>query len=358
MTLLDLEAGSSQADAPDVRTSASVGRRRTSSLRALVVSAVLVAVGFVLFCLSISVGDFPIPLGDVVPAVFGYGNPDSDFIVRTLRLPRALAAVEVGLAFGMSGAILQALARNPLASPDIIGITSGASAAAVFVIVVLAGSAAMISVGAFGGALLTATAIYVLAYRKGVSSYRLVLVGIGLGAMLSSVTSYLLTRADLYDARDATVWLTGSLSGRTWDQLRPLTIGLMVLVPLTLYLVPQLRMLLLGDDTAKGLGVHVEPARGALLLVSVGLAASATATAGPVAFVAFLAAPIARRMVRSPLAVVPAGFVGAVLLLVADLLSRVALPDVDLPVGIVTGIIGAPYLLWLLARSNRIGRGG
>jgi iron complex transport system permease protein len=335
-----------------------VGVRRSARRRALLVGVVLSVAGFAVFCVSISVGEFPIPLADVVPAVVGYGNPDSDFIIRTLRLPRALGAVEVGAAFGMSGAILQALARNPLASPDIIGITAGASASAVFVIVVLAGTALMVSVGALIGALLTAMAIYLLAYKRGISSYRLVLVGIGLGAMLESVTSYLLTRAEIYDAREATVWLTGSLNGLTWNQLRPLTVSLVVLVPAAIWLVRPLRMLLLGDDTAKGLGVWVEPSRGALLLVSVGLAAVATATAGPVAFVAFLAAPIARRLTDSPLAVVTAGLAGAVLLLVADVLSRVVLPSTDLPVGIVTGIVGAPYLLWLLARSNRIGRGG
>lgn len=330
---------------------------RRSQVRATIVAVVLVALGTLLFCLSISLGEFPIPLVDVLPAVFGVGDPDADFIIRTLRLPRALAAVLVGLCFGLSGALVQALARNPLASPDIIGITSGASAAAVFVIVVLAGTGAMVSFGAFAGALLTATAIYLLAYRRGISSYRLVLVGIGLGAVLTSTTSYLLTRADIFNAQQATVWLTGSLNGMTWDQLRPLVVASVVLVPGALLVVLELRMLLLGDDTAKGLGVHVERARALVLLVAVALAAVATAVAGPVAFVAFLAAPVARRLVDSPLAVATSGLVGAVLLLGADVIAHNLLPR-DLPVGIVTGLIGAPYLLVLLARTNRLGRGG
>ena len=308
--------------------------------------------------MSISVGDFPIPLGDVLPAVFGYGGPDSDFIVRQLRLPRALTAVLVGAAFGLSGAIFQSLARNPLASPDIIGITAGASASAVFIIVVIGGSGYAVSVGALIGALLTATAIYLLAYRRGVSSYRLILVGIGVAAMLSAVTSYLPTRAEIYDVQRATVWLTGSLNGRGWDQVRPVAAAMVLLVPALLFLTRPLRTMQLGDDTAKGLGVPVERTRAALVLVGVALAAVATAAAGPVAFVAFVAAPIARRLVNAPLTIVPAALAGAVLLLLSDLVARRIFAPTELPVGVVTGIIGAPYLIWLLARANRIGSGG
>lgn len=326
-------------------------------VRTLVVCVILLVVGFGLFCLTISIGRVNIPVRDAASSLFGYGDPQTDFVIRTLRLPRTLAAVEVGIAFGLSGALFQALARNPLASPDIIGITSGASAAAVFTIVVLAGTTAQVSLGAFAGAALTATAIYVLAYRKGVSSYRLILVGIGLGAVLSACTSYLLTRADIYAAQEATVWLTGSLNGVTWTQIRPLTIGVLVLAPLALLSVRPLRMLLLGDETATGAGVHVEATRRLVLFVAVGLAAVGTAAAGPIAFLAFLSAPIARRMVNAPMAVVTSGLVGAVLLLFADLLAHHVLPN-QMPVGIVTGLIGAPYLLVLLAMSNRVGRGG
>ncbi|HEY5875859.1 MAG TPA: iron chelate uptake ABC transporter family permease subunit [Ilumatobacteraceae bacterium] len=345
--------GDLEADRAIVRESRTTGRRR-----AITVSIVLAVVGFVAFVVSISVGDFPIPLGDVLPAVFGFGGADSDFIVRQLRLPRALTAVLVGAAFGLSGAIFQSLARNPLASPDIIGITAGASASAVFIIVVIGGSGYAVSVGALIGALLTATVIYLLAYRRGVSSYRLILVGIGISAMLSAVTSYLLTRAEIYDAQRATVWLTGSLNGRGWDQVRPVAAAMVLLVPAVLFLTRPLRTMQLGDDTAKGLGVPVERTRAALVLVGVALAAVATAAAGPVAFVAFVAAPIARRLVNAPLTIVPAALAGAVLLLVSDLVARRIFAPTELPVGVVTGIIGAPYLIWLLARANRIGRGG
>jgi iron complex transport system permease protein len=326
-------------------------------LRSIVVCLVLFGVGFFVFCLTISIGKVEVPVPDVALSLLGFGDERSDFVVRTLRLPRTLAAAEVGVAFGMSGALFQAFARNPLASPDVIGITNGASAAAVFAIVVLAGTSLQISMGALAGALITAIAVYLLAYRRGVSSYRLVLVGIGLGAVLSAATSYLLTRADIYAAQEATVWLTGSLNGVTWAQIRPLTIGLAVLVPLAMLTIIPLRMLLLGDETAKGAGVRVEGTRRMVIFTGVGLVAVGTAAAGPVAFLAFLSAPIARRLVNSPLAVVTSGLVGAVILLTADLLANHVIPN-DMPVGIVTGIIGAPYLLVLLAVSNRIGKGG
>jgi iron complex transport system permease protein len=332
--------------------------RATGRARGLSVTMVLAVVGFVLFCLSISIGDFRVPLADVVPAVFGAGDPAARFIVGELRLPRALAAVLVGAAFGLSGALFQTLARNPLASPDFIGITSGASLAAVFAIVVLHTGGHVVVAAAFVGALTSAAAIYLLAWKRGLSSYRLVLVGIGVAAAVDAGTAYLLTKARIYDVQSAVVWLTGSLNGRTWADIRPLALAMLVLVPATLALGPSLRLLMLGDDTAAGLGLRVERSRLVLVLVAVTLTALATAAAGPVEFVALLAAPIARRLVGSPLALVPSALVGAVLVLGADVVARQALPTTALPVGVVTGIIGAPYLLWLLARSNRVGAAG
>ncbi|MGE0141037.1 MAG: FecCD family ABC transporter permease, partial [Ilumatobacteraceae bacterium] len=187
---------------------------------------------------------------------------------------------------------------------------------------------------------------------------RLVLVGIGVAAVLTAATSYLLTRAQIFEVQQAMVWLTGSLNGRSWDHLRPVTWAMLVLFPAVLLLARPLRALQLGDDTAKGLGVRVERARLALVLVAVALTAVATAAAGPIAFIAFVAGPIARRLVRAPLSIVPAALVGALLLLLSDLVARRAFAPTELPVGVVTGIIGAPYLLWLLARANRVGRGG
>lgn len=310
-------------------------------------------------CWSLSVGDFPIPLSDVVATLVGRGSADAEFIVGTLRLPRGLTAILVGAAFGLSGAIFQRIARNPLASPDIIGVNAGAAAAAVFTIVILHGTSSQVTVGALAGSVATSVAIYALAYTRGITGYRLVLVGIGITAMLGSVTSYLLTRAQIFDAQRATVWLTGSLNGRTWVHVRPLVIALIVLVPVAIALARNLRMLELGDDAARGVGTRVDGSRAALLLVGVGLAAVSTASAGPISFVALVAPQVARRLVGGrSLALVPSAVCGALLLVSSDLLARRLFAPTELPVGIFTAILGAPYLLYLLARANRIGSGG
>lgn len=327
--------------------------------RTLLVCVALAGVVAAAIAVSVSVGDFPIPLADVVPAIVGVGDPSSEFIVRTLRLPRALTGVLVGAAFGTAGAVFQSLTRNPLASPDLIGISAGASVAAVAAIVWFAGTSTTISVAALGGAVVSAAVMYALAYRRGVSGYRLVLIGIGVDAALRAVTSYLLTRAEIFEAQRAIVWLTGSLNGRSWDHAIPVAVTVGALLPATLLLGRQLRLLELGDDTARSLGVRVEPVRLALIAAAVALTAVATASAGPIAFVALIAPQIAWRLTRNagtPL--VAAALVGAALVLVADLVARRAFSPTELPVGVVTGLIGAPYLLWLLARANRTGAGG
>lgn len=327
--------------------------------RSLWVTGCVVSVALGVFSWSLSVGDFPVPIGDVLASLVGRGGEDADFIVRTLRLPRGLTGLLVGAAFGLSGAIFQRIARNPLASPDIIGINAGAAAAAVFVIVILDGTSAQVTFGALVGAIATALAIYVLAYKRGVTGYRLVLVGIGVTAMLGSVTSYLLTRAELFDAQRATIWLTGSLNGRGWEHVRPVTVALLVLVPVAIGLARHLRLLEMGDDAARGLGTRVEWSRGALLLTGVALAALSTASAGPIGFVALVAPQIARRLTGGrSLALLPAAACGALLLVASDLVARRLFAPTELPVGIFTAVVGAPYLLYLLARANRVGTGG
>lgn len=328
-------------------------------VRSVMVTIVLLVLALAVFIVSLAVGDFPIPVADVVGTLLGGGSEDSAFIVRTLRLPRGLAALLVGAAFGLSGAIFQRIARNPLASPDIIGISAGAAAAAVFVIVVMGGGGRKVTLGALLGSLLTAIAIYHLAYKRGVTGYRLVLVGIGITALLGSISSYLLTRAEIIEAQRATVWLTGSLNGRGWEHVRPITVAMVVLTPVAIGLARQLRMLELGDDAASGLGTRVEWCRGALLLTGTALAAIATAAAGPIGFVALVSPQIARRLVGGrTLALLPSAAFGALLLVTSDLVGRRLFAPTQLPVGIVTAVLGAPYLLFLLARANKIGSGG
>lgn len=329
--------------------------RHADRARARRVGVVLVLAILVVSAVSLSVGDLAVPLAEVVPAALGAGPVEYGFVVRDLRLPRVVAAWFVGAALAMSGAMFQSIARNPLASPDIIGVTAGASAAAVVLLLVVGASAAAVSLGAFVGAALTAVLVYLLAWRSGLSPYRLVLVGIGLGAFLSALTAFLLTRAEVDDLRRATVWLTGSLNATTWSQLPPLVLGLVLLGPAAVLTARQLQALQLGDDTALGLGLRVERVRAALLALAVGLAAVAVAAAGPVAFVAFVSAPVARRVVRQPLTLVPCALVGALLVVSADLVARRLFAPTELPVGVLTGIVGAPYLLWLLARTNRRG---
>ncbi len=327
--------------------------------RAVWVTGIVVAIALGVFAWSLSVGDFPIPIGDVLASLAGAGSEDGDFIVRTLRLPRGLTGLLVGAAFGLSGAIFQRIARNPLASPDIIGINAGAAAAAVFTIIVIGGSSTQVTFGALAGSTVTGAAIYLLAYKKGVTGYRLVLVGIGITAMLGSITSYLLTRAEIFDAQRATVWLTGSLNGRGWEHVRPVTAALVILIPVAIGLARHLRLLEMGDDTARGLGTRVELSRGALLLTGAALAALATASAGPVAFVALVAPQVARRLTGGrSLALLPSAACGALLLVGADLVARRLFAPTELPVGIFTAVLGAPYLLYLLARANKIGSGG
>lgn len=328
-------------------------------LRAVVVTLVACVATFVAFAWSLAVGDFPIPIRDVLATLIGRGTDDSAFIVESLRMPRSLTAVLVGAAFGLSGAVFQRLARNPLASPDIIGINAGAAVVAVFVIVIVGGTANQVTFGALGGSIATALAIYVLAYQRGVTGYRLVLVGIGISAMLTSITSFLLTRAEIFEAQRATVWLTGSLNARGWEHVRPLVVALAALGPATLALARHLRAIELGDDAARGLGAPVERARAGLLLSATALAAIATASAGPIGFVALVAPQIGRRLVGGrSLALLPAAACGALLVVAADLVGRRAFAPIEMPVGIITAVLGAPYLLLLLARANRVGSGG
>jgi iron complex transport system permease protein len=328
-------------------------------LRAVVVTVVLAGLAFATFCWSLAVGDFPVPLRDVLATIAGRGDAESEFIVRSLRMPRALTGLLVGAALGLAGSVFQRIARNPLATPDVIGINAGAATAAVFVLVILHGSGLQVTGGALVGGLGTGLAVYLLAYRRGVGGYRLVLIGVGITAALQSITSYLLTRAHVLEAQRAVAWITGSLNGRSWDHVRPVAVALAVLVPITILLTRQLRALELGDDLAQGLGVRVELARGGLLLCAAALASVATAAAGPVGFVGLVAPQVGRRLVGGrSLGLLPAAAFGALLLVTSDVVGRRIAAPTELPVGVVTAILGAPYLLFLIARANRIGSGG
>jgi iron complex transport system permease protein len=304
---------------------------------------------------SLGRGDFPISVPDVLRALVGAGDDTQRFIVLELRAPRIVVAVLVGLALGVSGALIQTFARNPLASPDVLGVTGGAAIGAVAVIV-LGGTAAGgpgLPAAALLGGLLMSLLIFGLAWHSGIDGYRLVLVGVGLSAMAQAVVSYLLTRSAIQDAAAANVWITGSLNGRGWDQARPLALALIVLLPAALAMSRVLGVLQFGDETARELGVRVPLAQAAVVVVAVGLAAFAVSAAGPIQFVALVVPQIAVRLAggsRPPL--LTSGLLGALLVVAGDLLARTVLPA-SFPVGVVTAIVGAPYLLWLLVRGRR-----
>ncbi|MGY1856490.1 FecCD family ABC transporter permease [Modestobacter sp. SYSU DS0290] len=328
--------------------------------RQLVVPLAVLAALVVVSALSLGRGDYPISVPEVLGALVGAGDDTQRFIVLELRAPRIVVGLLVGLALGVSGALFQTFARNPLASPDILGVTGGAAVGAVAVIVLggttgagaLLGGAGLPAAALVSG-LLTAVLIFGLAWRKGIDGYRLVLVGVGLAAFAQALIAYLLTRSDINDAAAANVWLTGSLNGRGWGQAVPLALALLVLLPAALALSRALGVLQFGDDTARALGVRLSGAQGVVVLVAVALAAFAVSAAGPINFVALVVPQIAVRLAggsRPP--VLASGLLGALLLIGSDLVARTVLPD-SFPVGVVTAVVGAPYLLWLLVRGRR-----
>jgi iron complex transport system permease protein len=327
--------------------------------RALTVSAVLALLVLALLIVEVGTGDFPIAPVDVASALLGGGDQGTAFIVRELRLPRALCAVLVGIALGISGAVFQSLTRNPLGSPDIIGFQQGASVGALFVITVLSGSGLAVSGGALAGGALTAIVVFALAYKRGnTSSYRLILIGIAIGALMLAMIDYLLSRARIEEAQEATRWLLGSLNSRTWDDVAPLAITLALLLPAVAAAGPSLRALELGDDAAYGLGLRVERARFGLVALAVALVSITTVAVGPIVFVALTAPQIARRLARTAAPTLTcSALTGAAIVLAADIGGQRLVPGTVLPVGVLTGAVGGLYLVWLLTTEWRSGRG-
>ncbi|MEW2403834.1 iron chelate uptake ABC transporter family permease subunit [Streptomyces sp. NPDC046862] len=326
-------------------------------VRAFIVVGALLLAALTASVVLVGTGDFPIPAADVLKALVGDGNQGQEFIVNELRLPRVLVGLLVGAALGLGGALFQSISRNPLGSPDVLGLAQGSTAGALVVIVLFSGSAGQVTAGALVGGLATGLAIYLLAWKRGVHGYRLVLVGIGVSAIVTAVNGYLITKADLVDAARAVVWMTGSLNGRDWSQVWPLLWMCVVLVPLVLANARGLRMTEMGDDVSYALGVRVERVRLVLMVSAVLLTAGATAAAGPVGFVALTAPQLARRLTRSPGPNLVASMcMGATLLIAADLASQRAFGADQLPVGVVTGVLGGVYLLWLLVTERKAGR--
>lgn len=350
MTLIDKPTAPAEG-----RVAAVIAGRRARHRRHATASIALGILLLALFLGALMFGNTFYGLDKVLSVVLGQTVPGASFTVGELRLPRAVLAVLAGAAFGIAGVSFQTLLRNPLASPDIIGISNGAGAAAVIGIVVLSLDGPVVSLLALAGALVTAAVVYLLSNKGGFAGTRLILIGIGIAAMLQSVISYVLSRAANWDIQTAMQWLTGSLNNASWDRVLPLAIAAAVTVPLMFAQGRALGAMRLGDDSAAGLGVRVESTRVLFILGAVVLLAFATAATGPIAFVAFMAGPIAARL-TGPAAnlLVPSALVGAVLVLGADLLGQFAF-GARYPVGVITGVLGAPYLIYLLVRTNRSG---
>jgi iron complex transport system permease protein len=335
----------------------SPARRRSRTLTVTIACAVVVVVAVVI---AVAVGSTTLPITDVVRALVGAADSTQEFIVLTFRLPRVIGALLVGACLGLAGALTQTFSRNPLATPDILGVTSGAAVGAVATIVIGGGGFAVgssllgfgIPVVATICGLVTSAVVYGLAWRGGVDSYRLILIGIGATAALTGVTSYLLMQAQITQASAAAHWLAGSLAGMSWVSVWPVLVVLVVVGPIAASQSSALEVSGLGDDLSVGLGVALQRHRILVIACAVVLTSAAVSASGPVDFVAFVAPQVAARLAgrgRPPLAA--SALLGAALVVIADLIGRAAFPW-EVPVGIVTAIVGAPYLIWLITRHR------
>ncbi|WP_037145071.1 FecCD family ABC transporter permease [Rhodococcoides fascians] len=323
-------------------------------VRTVVVCAVLVALSLVVSVVALGSGDYYIPPGEVLQALFSDAPRFTELVVMEWRFPRVALALLLGGALGVSGAIFQSLTRNPLGSPDIIGFDTGAYTGALIVILTLGGGYYQTGAGALIGGICTAAVVYLLAFKKGVQGFRLIIVGIAISAVLASVNTWLIIKADLADAMAAAVWGAGRLNGLGWAQVGPVVLVLVVLTPAIAVVGKRLPMLEMGDDAAKALGISAEPTRLILMVLGVALTALVTAAAGPISFIALAAPQLVRRLTRTAgVALLPSAVMGAFLLVLSDFAAQRLFAPTQLPVGVVTVSIGGAYFVWLLAREGR-----
>lgn len=325
--------------------------------RALAAGAAIAAVVLLATVVAIGSGEFPMSPVEVLRTLAGHGAPSEAFIVEQVRLPRAVTAVLAGGALGLAGAVFQSVVRNPLGSPDVLGFTGGAAAGALATIVLAGGGSLALPIGAVAGGVTTGVVIYALAWRRGVTGYRLVLVGIGVAAVLTGLNGYLLSRARIVDAQRAVLWLTGSLDGRGWGEALPLLGAMLLVAPLLLYGGRDVAMMEMGDELACALGIPVQRRRLLVLAGAVVLTSCAAAATGPVAFVALTGPQLARRLTGAPGPNLLASLgTGSALLVTADLAAQRVVPGHQLPAGVVTGVLGGGYLVWLLTTERKAGR--
>ncbi|MGP3977589.1 FecCD family ABC transporter permease [Streptomyces sp. 8N114] len=329
--------------------------------RATVVAGALAVALFAAVVANLTLGETTVPVTEVVKVLFGLPSPD-ELVVGTLRMPRLTVGLLAGAALGVAGALIQTVARNPLASPEIIGVTHGASALTVGAMTFGITSYAALPYLSTAGGLTAAALVYLFAWRgssrsagsrPGAGPTRFILIGIGISVALRSLTQLFLTKGDYLVAQQAKVWMTGSLNGRGWDQAAPLSVALLVMLPCLVWSARAMRTVTMDDDTATALGVRLSRNRLVLAVTGVVLASVATGAAGPIDFVALLAPQIARRLTRTAqIPLLSSALLGAFVVTLGDLLARKLFAPTELPVGVLTAAVGAPYLIWLIVRTS------
>ncbi|WP_230352211.1 iron-enterobactin ABC transporter permease [Lelliottia sp. WAP21] len=321
----------------------------------------LVLSGLLLICASLLVAVWSLRTGavaldftQVFHALTGNAPRNVTLVVTEWRLPRVAMAILVGAALGVSGAIFQSLMRNPLGSPDVMGFNTGAWSGVLVAMVLFGQHLTAIALAAMAGGILTSLIVWLLAWRNGIETFRLIIIGIGVRAMLVAFNTWLLLQASLDTAVTAGLWNAGSLNGLTWSKTLPAAPIILTMFVCALLLVRRMRLMEMGDDTASALGVNVERSRLTLMLVAVVLTAAATAIAGPISFIALVAPHIARRISNTARwGVTQSALCGALLLLAADLCAQQLFMPYQLPVGVVTVSLGGIYLIVLLVQESR-----
>ncbi|MFI5529708.1 FecCD family ABC transporter permease [Kitasatospora sp. NPDC051853] len=336
------------------RTGALTRQRRRTLLTGLALTVALV----LLTGLALSTGQVKLPLLDALRALVGLGDSGDVLVVQEFRAPRVVSALIAGAALAVSGSLLQRLFRNPLASPDVVGVTGGASFGAVLMLA-LGASQLLIPLAALGGGLLAALLLGGFAWRSKIAVTRLVLVGLAVQSGLAAAVNLMIVRFPAELASSAMQWTTGSLYGRNWTEIQLCGSAIAVLTVLVFLLNRQVAVLDLGDDSAGGLGLDPHRTRLALLLLTVTLASLAAGLTGPVSFVALAVPHLVRFLAGPPTpgTLVLTALTGALLLLGSDYAVLNLLPVHGLPVGAVTATLGAPWLLFLMIRQGRLPQG-
>ena len=318
----------------------------------MVVAAALFAV-VLLAVLSLSIGDYPLAPADLWKTLWGGGDRLQSYVVFQVRMPRLAMALLVGAALGVAGALLQSLLGNPLASPDLLGISGGAGAAAVFGILIVGMGGPLLALAAFVGGLVVAAFLLLAGRHRADGGYRLILAGVGVAFLTVAITNYLMVRAQVELAQAALIWLTGSLASTPWWNVVTVFVVVVLAIPAVVACARWLPITQMGVQTAASLGVRFSTVRLVTVLTAVLLTAVTCAFVGPIAFIALCAPAIARPLLgHGAIGIGTSAAIGAGLLAAADLIAQFGIPGISVPVGVVTGAVGAVFLLWLLATSK------